>query len=158
MTVANVVNLAMFLLADIATQSCAAVFGQAVTMIMSQRIILNLQEWTSEPSQGPTHSHSTPNYPLTVLQRSHINQPPTPNLGTATKHDTWLEPRHVQISDPRKSNPVHHHVRRTSSGMFDFNDAGAGNGGVHVVVEREVRYDENGSVSEKSMSDLTVKK
>lgn len=41
--VANVVNLAMFLLADIGAQSSAAVFGQAVTMIMSQRIILNLQ-------------------------------------------------------------------------------------------------------------------
>jgi hypothetical protein len=42
-TVANIVNLAMFLLADISAQSCAAVFGQAVTMIMGQRIILNLQ-------------------------------------------------------------------------------------------------------------------
>ncbi|KAG8705406.1 hypothetical protein FRC08_001690 [Ceratobasidium sp. 394] len=157
LTVANVVNLCMFLTADISTQSCAAVFGQAVTMIMSQRIILNLQEWTSEPSQAPTHSHSTPNYPLHVLQRSHVS-PPTPNLHTATKHDTWLaEPRQVQV-DQKRSNPGHH-VRRASSGVFDFADPGAGAGGVRVIVEREVRYDaENGSMSEKSVSDVTVKK
>ncbi|KAG8705940.1 hypothetical protein FRC09_002663, partial [Ceratobasidium sp. 395] len=159
LTVANVVNLAMFLVADISTQSCAAVFGQAVTMIMSQRIILNLQEWTSEPSQGPTHSHSTPNYPLHVLQRSNINAPPTPGL-TPIKHaDAWLEPRQVQITDHRRSTPGTGHVRRTSSGLFDFADSGAGQGGVHVIVEREVRYDENGSLDdEKSISDSTVKK
>ncbi|KAG8742214.1 hypothetical protein FRC10_001793 [Ceratobasidium sp. 414] len=157
LTVANVVNLCMFLTADIATQSCAAVFGQAVTMIMSQRIILNLQEWTSEPSQGLSNSHSTPNYPLHVMQRSHVN-PPTPNLsGTPTKHDPWLSdsPRTAQI-DQKRSTPGGH-ARRASSGVFDFSDGGAGRG-VHVVVEREVKYDENASVSEKSVSDVTVKK
>lgn len=157
LTVANIVNLAMFRMADISAQSCAAVFGQAVTMIMSQRIILNLQEWTSEPSQAPSHSHSTPNYAMHVLhQRSQTGTgPQTPSHLISTKHDAWLEPRTLE---QKRSIHNHGHTRRPSSGAYDFSDGNGNVPTVHVVVEREVRYDENGSVSEKSISDGTLKK
>lgn len=147
LTIANVVNLAMFLLADISAQSSAAVFGQAVTMIMSQRIILNLQEWTTEPTQNPSRSHtSAPNYPLHVLRSGAHPTPPTPEARGA-----WLDSSKAGTPVWENQTRSNHH-RRPSSGIFDF--GGDDSARVHVVVEREVRYDENGSVSEKSMSDV----
>lgn len=148
LTIANVVNLAMFRISDISAQSSAAVFGQAVTMIMSQRIILNLQEWTTEPSQTPSRSHgSAPNYPLHVLRSGVHPTPPTPDSRGA-----WIDASKVVTPGWENQNQTRSkHTRRPSSAMFDFGDDDAR---VHVVVEREVRYDENGSVSEKSISDV----
>ncbi|QRV85596.1 hypothetical protein RhiJN_13614 [Ceratobasidium sp. AG-Ba] len=113
-------------------------------------------EWTREPTQAPSNSHSTPNYAMNVLnQRSYTGTGQhTPNHLVATKHDAWLEPG----LDQKRSAHNHGHVRRPSSGAFDFSDGDADLTRVHVVVEREVRYDENGSVSEKSISDVNAKK
>jgi hypothetical protein len=47
LTAVNVFNLVLFCVAPIAAQSSAACLGQAVTMIMSQRIILGLHEWST---------------------------------------------------------------------------------------------------------------
>ncbi|KAG8682876.1 hypothetical protein FRC11_014240, partial [Ceratobasidium sp. 423] len=145
---ANVVNLAMFISADISAQSCAAVFGQAVTMIMSQRIILNLQEWTGEPSQVPSRSRSAPDYAMHVLRgETRSNGTPTTKV-----RDVWAEPVHVKSTPGVWSNQIHsHHTRKASSGDFGLGDDDAG--GVHVVVEREVRYDHDAvSDSERSVS------
>ncbi|KAF8597833.1 hypothetical protein BDV93DRAFT_357534 [Ceratobasidium sp. AG-I] len=144
LTIANVVNLAMFLMADISAQSSAAVFGQAVTMIMSQRIILNLQEWTTEPSQNPSRTASAPNYPLHVLRSGAHPTPPTPKT-----HDAWLDPGSKTSTPGWDGQMKSNHGRRPSSAIFDFSNDDAAR--VHVVVEREVRYDANESVSEKSM-------
>lgn len=56
LTAVNILNLVMFHTSSIAAQSSAACLGQAVTMIMSQRVILALYEWrtTSAPSRGNT--------------------------------------------------------------------------------------------------------
>ncbi|CAE6486178.1 unnamed protein product [Rhizoctonia solani] len=149
LTVANVVNLAMFLLADISAQSSAAVFGQAITMIMSQRIILNLQEWTGESNQGPSRSRSGPDYAMHVLRgETRSNTTPAPK-----GHDGWNESAHVKSTPATWNNPKRsHHTRKTSSGVFALDDGEIG--GVHVVVEREVRYDHDAvSDSERSMSE-----
>ncbi|CAE6336893.1 unnamed protein product, partial [Rhizoctonia solani] len=114
LTVANVVNLAMFLMADISAQSSAAVFGQAVTMIMSQRIILNLQEWTGEPSQGPSRSRSAPDYAMHVLRETRSQGTPGPKV-----RDGWTESAHVQSAPGAWNNQKRgHHTRKTSSGVF----------------------------------------
>ncbi|CAE6423279.1 unnamed protein product [Rhizoctonia solani] len=149
LTIANVVNLAMFISADISAQSCAAVFGQAVTMIMSQRIILNLQEWTGEPSQGPSRSRSGPDFPMHVLRgETRSNGTPGPKV-----RDGWSESVHVKSTPDVWNNQKHgQHTRKASSGMFELEDVDSG--GVHVVVEREVRYDLDAvSDSEKSVLD-----
>lgn len=54
LTAVNILNLVMFRVSSIAAQSSAACLGQAVTMIMSQRIILGLHDWRTAvaPSGG----------------------------------------------------------------------------------------------------------
>lgn len=54
LTAVNILNLVMFRVSSIAAQSSAACLGQAVTMIMSQRIILGLHDWRTAviPSSG----------------------------------------------------------------------------------------------------------
>ncbi|KAJ1300865.1 hypothetical protein OPQ81_002504 [Rhizoctonia solani] len=123
LTVANIVNLAMFLLADISTQSCAAVFGQAITMIMSQRIILNLQEWTGEPSQGPSRSRSGPDFAMHVLRgQTRSNGTPAPKTG-----DVWADSMHVQPMPTAWNEQIRSkHTRKASSGVFALGDEGPG--------------------------------
>ncbi|KAH7325427.1 hypothetical protein B0J17DRAFT_681328 [Rhizoctonia solani] len=149
LTVANVINLAMFLLANISAQSSAAVFGQAVTMIMSQRIILNLQEWTGEPSHGPSRSRSGPDYAMHVLR----GETRSNNTPVTKGHDGWPEQIHVKSAPDAWDNKKRsQHTRKTSSGVFALGDDDGGR--VHVVVERTVRYDHDAvSDSERSVSD-----
>ncbi|CAE6452174.1 unnamed protein product [Rhizoctonia solani] len=132
MPVANVVNLAMFLLSDISGQSSAAVFGQAVTMIMSQRIILNLQDYAMHVLGGETRSNGTP---------------------APKGRDGWAESTHVKSTPGAWNNQTRsHHIRKTSSGSFTLGTDDIG--GVHVVVEREIRYDHDAvSDSERSVSE-----
>lgn len=72
---------------------------------------------------------------------------PTTGTPAPKTHDAWLDP------GSKTSTPVweagNGHGRRPSSGVFDF--GGEDGARVHVVVEREVRYDAGESVSEKSM-------
>ena len=60
LTLINILNLVLFRVGSIAAQSSAASLGQAVTMIMSQRIILSLHDWGTPPSsssrQGAGHN------------------------------------------------------------------------------------------------------
>ncbi|KAL5637378.1 hypothetical protein ACGC1H_003972 [Rhizoctonia solani] len=121
-------------------------------MIMSQRIILNLQEWTAEPSQGPPRSHSGPEYAMHVLRgETRSNGTPVPK----DRHG-FVESIHVNSTpgawiDQKRS----HHIRRTSSGVFAFGDGDMS--GVRVVVEREIRYDHDG-VSDSDRSVIEGKK
>lgn len=50
LTAVNILNLVMFRVSSISAQSSAACLGQAVTMIMSQRIILGLHDWRTAVS------------------------------------------------------------------------------------------------------------
>ncbi|CAE6509182.1 unnamed protein product [Rhizoctonia solani] len=149
LTVANIVNLAMFLLANISSQSSAAVFGQAVTMIMSQRIILNLQEWAGEPSQGPSRSRSGPDLAMHVLRgETRSNTTPAANSRDGWPEATYVKPTPSVWNGQKRS----HHTRKTSSSVFVLGEDEPGR--VHVVVDKVVRYDHDAvSDSERSMSD-----
>ncbi|KAB5590085.1 hypothetical protein CTheo_6475 [Ceratobasidium theobromae] len=166
---ANLVNLVMFLNPDITAQSSAAVFGQAVTMIMSQRIILSLQKWFSEPTHGhSSRSRSAPDYAMHVLGNTAGG---ARGMGTGAGLGTGSG-AHSQTALPSKSNnawsepgnkgtrstgweglKATQHVRQASSGIFNVGTENVAE--LHVVVEREVRYDHDAiSESEKSLADV----
>lgn len=63
LTGVNILNLILFKTSTIAAQSSAASLGQAVTMIMSQHIILSLHDWRSVSSGG---GHDTSRNPTSV--------------------------------------------------------------------------------------------
>jgi hypothetical protein len=71
LTAVNILNLVLFHVAPLATQSSAACLGQAVTMIMSERIIIGLHEWqtlASSDRSGGDHQYelSGPNRRATM--------------------------------------------------------------------------------------------
>jgi hypothetical protein len=69
LTGVNILNLVMFRVSSIAAQSSAACLGQAVTMIMSQRIILSLHDWRTTlqvPSSNYAHA---PLYELSAANK-----------------------------------------------------------------------------------------
>ncbi|KAF9518520.1 hypothetical protein BS47DRAFT_1338203 [Hydnum rufescens UP504] len=59
LTLVNLANLYVFRTSSISTQSCAAGFGEAMTMIMSEHIILNLHDWRviQASTQQPSERH-----------------------------------------------------------------------------------------------------
>ncbi|KAG8728685.1 hypothetical protein FRC11_010426, partial [Ceratobasidium sp. 423] len=132
---ANVVNLAMFLMDDTSAQSSAEVLGQAVTMIMSQRIILSLQEWTGEPSLGLPQSRSGPDFAMHVVQgETRLNGTPTSKVRYG-----WAQPTNVRSMRDVWNNRKHsYHTRKAPPGDLGLGDDDTG--GVHIVVEREIRY------------------
>lgn len=54
LTAVNILNLILFRSGSIAAQSSAASLGQAVTMIMSQHIILSLHDWRAASTNSPS--------------------------------------------------------------------------------------------------------
>ncbi|KDN35982.1 hypothetical protein RSAG8_11133, partial [Rhizoctonia solani AG-8 WAC10335] len=102
-----------------------------------------------EPSQGPSRSRSGPDYAMHVLRgETRSNGTPAPK-----GRDGWAESTHVKSTPGAWNNQTRsHHTRKTSSGIFTL---GADDiGGVHVVVEREIRYDHYAvSDSERSVSE-----
>lgn len=56
----NILNLVLFRSGTIAAQSSAASLGQAVTMIMSQHIILSLHDWRSISTGSPSSHEMGP--------------------------------------------------------------------------------------------------
>jgi hypothetical protein len=131
----------MFHTSSIAAQSSAACLGQAVTMIMSQRVILALYEWrtTSAPSRGNTRPEL---YELSNSKRgalgAHAIGPSVGSGVNSTDAVTASTPSAGHIPSSLKAAfPPH--------ATFAPNARGAGRIGtknvVHVHVEEETNED-----------------
>lgn len=159
LTGVNILNLVMFRVSSIAAQSSAACLGQAVTMIMSQRIILGLHDWRTT-LQGPTSQHGRQDYELSgsksgmrpsnvhVLGRS-TGGPGVTSIGVHTSTVVSVASPHVlpysapnayspNAYSPNSADPLKYgHAQRMSVGGNDADPASV----VHVRVDEEIKED-----------------
>lgn len=131
----------MFRVSSIAAQSSAACLGQAVTMIMSQRIILGLHDWRTVVAPSSRGNTRPELYELSGNKRGasdvhHVLGRSTASGAESTNDSTTAVSPSANYS-PSSATPLKSfipNVRRTAS-------VDDGNKVVHVHVQHEVQED-----------------
>lgn len=128
----------MFRVSSIPAQSSAACLGQAVTMIMSQRIILGLHDWRS--TVAPSANTRPDRYELSSGQKGrsnmHILARSTGGVETAVVSTPGTG---SQVYTPTTGAPLKSFVPNIRRSMGDME--GSGPGVVHVHVHEDVKED-----------------